>query len=59
MVNKSNKDLLEEFIINNKNLEHLEDIVNDFNIFTSLNLINNESKTFKFFILDNESERKS
>ncbi|MHA1499989.1 MAG: PDDEXK-like family protein [Promethearchaeota archaeon] len=42
MVNKSDKDLLEEFIINNKGLERLENIVNDFNIFTSLNLINNE-----------------
>lgn len=48
MVNKSDKDLLEEFIINNKNLEHLEDIVNDFNIFTSLNLINNEIRHSNF-----------
>ncbi len=42
MVTKSDKDLLEEFIINNKNLERLENVVDDFNIFTSLNLINNE-----------------
>lgn len=48
MVNKSDKDLLEEFIINNKNLERLENIVNDFNIFTSLNLINNEIKHSNF-----------
>lgn len=48
MVNKSDKDLLEEFIINNKNLEHLENIVNDFNIFTSLNLINNEIRHSNF-----------
>jgi len=48
MVNKSDKDLLEEFIINNENLEHLEDIVNDFNIFTSLNLINNEIRHSNF-----------
>jgi len=48
MVNKSDKDSLEEFIINNENLEHLEDIVNDFNIFTSLNLINNEIKHSNF-----------
>jgi len=48
MVNKSDKDLLEEFIINNKNLERLENIVNDFNIFTSLNLINNEMKHSNF-----------
>ena len=48
MVNKSDKELLEEFIINNENLEHLEDIVNDFNIFTSLNLINNEIRHSNF-----------
>jgi len=48
MVNKSDKDLLEKFIINNENLEHLEDIVNDFNIFTSLNLINNEIRHSNF-----------
>lgn len=48
MVNKSDKDLLEEFIINNKNLEHLENIVNDFNIFTSLNLVNNEIRHSNF-----------
>jgi hypothetical protein len=48
MVNKNDKDLLEEFIINNENLEHLEDIVNDFNIFTSLNLINNEIRHSNF-----------
>lgn len=48
MVNKSDKDLLEEFIINNKNLERLENIVNDFNIFTSLDLINNEIRHSNF-----------
>lgn len=48
MVNKSDKNLLEEFIINNENLERLEDIVNDFNIFTSLNLINNEIRHSNF-----------
>ncbi len=48
MVNKSDKDLLGEFIINNKNLERLENIVNDFNIFTSLNLINNEIRHSNF-----------
>ena len=48
MANKSDKDLLEEFIINNENLERLEDIVNDFNIFTSLNLINNEIRHSSF-----------
>ena len=48
MVNKSDKDLLEEFIINNKSLERLENIVNDFNIFTSLNLINNETRHSNF-----------
>ena len=48
MVIKSDKDLLEEFIINNENLERLENIVNDFNIFTSLNLINNEMKHSNF-----------
>jgi hypothetical protein len=48
MVNKSDKDLLEEFIINNKNLERLENIVNDFNIFTSLNLVNNEIRHSNF-----------
>ena len=48
MVNKTEKDLLEDFIINNKNLEHLENIVNDFNIFTSLNLINNEIRHSNF-----------
>jgi len=48
MVNKSDKDLLEEFVINNENLEHLENIVNDFNIFTSLNLINNEIRHSNF-----------
>jgi len=48
MANKSDKDLLEEFIINNENLERLEDIVNDFNIFTSLNMINNEIRHSSF-----------
>ncbi len=48
MVNKSDKDSLEEFIINNKNLERLENIVSDFNIFTSLNLINNEIRHSNF-----------
>lgn len=48
MVNKSDKDLLEKFIINNKNLERLENVVDDFNIFTSLNLINNEIRHSNF-----------
>ena len=48
MVNKSDKDLLEKFIINNKSLERLENIVDDFNIFTSLNLINNEIRHSNF-----------
>jgi len=48
MANKSDKDVLGEFIINNKNLERLENIVNDFNIFTSLNLINNEIRHSNF-----------
>jgi len=48
MQNKTEKDLLEDFIINNKDLEHLENIVNDFNIFTSLNLINNEIRHSNF-----------
>jgi hypothetical protein len=48
MVNKSDKDILREFIINNKNLERLENIVNDFNIFTSLNLTNNEIRHSNF-----------
>jgi len=48
MVNKSDKDLLEKFIVNNKSLERLENIVDDFNIFTSLNLINNEIRHSNF-----------
>tara|TARA_B100001971_G_C18174657_1_gene529221 strand:- start:31 stop:1242 length:1212 start_codon:yes stop_codon:yes gene_type:complete len=55
---KTDVALLEKFIIENKDLEKLEDIVDEFNIFTSLNIKKNEIRHSNFlsWLLDpNES----
>lgn len=44
MIEKSEKEILEEFIHENAELERLEKIVDDFNIFTALNIVNNEKR---------------
>ena len=55
---KSDVEILEEFIYDNPELEELEEIVGEFNIFTALNIENNEIRhsTFLSWLLDpNES----
>jgi len=42
MNEKSEKEILEEFIVNNPKLEKLEEIINTFNIFDALNMVNYE-----------------
>ena len=42
MNEKSEKEILEEFIVNNPELEKLEEIINTFNIFDALNMVNYE-----------------
>ena len=54
----SEKELLEKFIHENTELEKLEDIVDEFNIFSALNIMNNEIRhsTFLSWLLNpNES----
>lgn len=40
--NKNEKELLEKFILNNPDLERLEDLLSQFNIFETLNIVNTE-----------------
>lgn len=48
VIEKSEREILEEFIHENAELERLEKIVDDFNIFTALNLVNNEERHSTF-----------
>jgi hypothetical protein len=48
MNNKSEKEILEEFIHENTELEQLEEIVDEFNIFTALDIVNNEIRHSNF-----------
>jgi hypothetical protein len=48
MENKSGKEALEKFLHENVELEQLEESVNEFNIFSALNIINNEIKHSNF-----------
>ncbi len=41
MNNKTEKEIFEEFIHGNTDLEKLEEIVDEFNIFSALNIVNN------------------
>ena len=52
--NKTDIKILEEFIYDNPELEELEEIVGEFNIFTALNIENNEIRhsTFLAWLLD-------
>ena len=45
---KSDLEVLEEFILNNKELELLEEMINDFNIFTALNITDHELRHSDF-----------
>lgn len=58
MSDKSDKEVLEEFIHDNEELERLEEIAEDFNIFTALRIVDTELKhsTFLAWLMDpNES----
>ena len=46
---KSNKQHLEEFIHENLELEKLEEIANEFNFFTALNIVDKEIRPSNFF----------
>jgi len=48
MNSKSEKEILEEFIHENAELEQLEEIVDEFNIFTALDIVNNEMRHSNF-----------
>ncbi|GAI30736.1 unnamed protein product, partial [marine sediment metagenome] len=48
MIDKSEQEILAEFIHENTEIERLEKIIDDFNIFTALNLVNNEIKHSNF-----------
>jgi hypothetical protein len=48
MDNKLEKEILEEFIHDNRELEQLEEIIDEFNIFTSLDIVNNEIRHSNF-----------
>lgn len=48
MNNKSEKEILEEFIQENAELERLEEIVDEFNIFNALQIVNNEIRHSNF-----------
>lgn len=48
MRTKSEKEILEEFIHDNAQLERLEEIIGEFNIFTALDIINNEIRHSNF-----------
>ena len=51
---KSKKEILEDFIVNNLELEKLEEIIDKFNIFTALDIINYEIRhsTFLSWLMD-------
>lgn len=48
MNSKSEKEILEEFIHENAELERLEEIVDEFNIFTTLDIVNSEIRHSNF-----------
>ncbi len=51
---KSNVELLQKFLLNNKELEELEEIINDFNVFTALGVVREELRhsTFLAWLLN-------
>ena len=48
MGSESQKEILEKFLYENQDLETLEEMTNEFNIFTAINIINDEAKHSNF-----------